>query len=51
VTGAKSIDKIYRSLQLGGITATNFRDMQNKFGRALEKKPSGHAAKGPWAMP
>jgi ribosomal protein L13 len=51
VTGAKSIDEIYLRHSSCGITATSFRDMQDKFGRALEKKPSGHAAKGPWAMP
>ena len=41
VTGAKSTDKIYyrHSGYPGGISATNFRDMQTKFpGRALEKR-------------
>ena len=40
VTGTKSIDKVYyrHSGYPGGITATNFRDMQSKHpGRALEK--------------
>ena len=44
VTGAKSLDKIYyrHSGYPGGITATNFRDMQAKHpGRALEKAVKG----------
>ena len=50
VTGAKSTDKIYyrHSGYPGGITATNFRDMQTKFpGRALEKAVKGMLPKGP----
>ena len=50
VTGAKSIDKIYyrHSGYPGGITATNFRDMQAKHpGRALEKAVKGMLPKGP----
>ena len=50
VTGAKSTDKIYyrHSGYPGGISATNFRDMQTKFpGRALEKSGQGHAAQRP----
>ncbi len=44
VTGAKSLDKVYyrHSGYPGGITATNFRDMQAKHpGRALEKAVKG----------
>ena len=50
VTGAKSIDKVYyrHSGYPGGITATNFRDMQSKHpGRALEKAVKGMLPKGP----
>jgi len=50
VTGAKSIDKVYyrHSGYPGGITATNFRDMQAKHpGRALEKAVKGMLPKGP----
>ena len=50
VTGAKSTDKIYyrHSGYPGGISATNFRDMQTKFpGRALEKAVKGMLPKGP----
>ena len=50
VTGAKSLDKVYyrHSGYPGGITATNFRDMQGKFpGRALEKAVKGMLPKGP----
>ena len=50
VTGAKAIDKIYyrHSGYPGGISATNFRDMQTKFpGRALEKAVKGMLPKGP----
>ena len=50
VTGAKSTDKIYyrHSGYPGGITATNFRDMQAKHpGRALEKAVKGMLPKGP----
>jgi large subunit ribosomal protein L13 len=50
VTGAKSTDKIYyrHSGYPGGISATNFRDMQSKFpGRALEKAVKGMLPKGP----
>ena len=50
VTGAKSIDKIYyrHSGYPGGISATNFRDMQSKHpGRALEKAVKGMLPKGP----
>ena len=49
-TGAKSTDKIYyrHSGYPGGISATNFRDMQTKFpGRALEKAVKGMLPKGP----
>ena len=44
VTGTKSLDKVYyrHSGYPGGITATNFRDMQSKHpGRALEKAVKG----------
>ena len=44
VTGTKSLDKVYyrHSGYPGGITATNFRDMQAKHpGRALEKAVKG----------
>ncbi len=50
VTGAKPLDKIYyrHSGYPGGISSTNFRDMQNKFpGRALEKAVKGMLPKGP----
>ena len=50
VTGTKSIDKVYyrHSGYPGGITATNFRDMQSKHpGRALEKAVKGMLPKGP----
>ena len=50
VTGAKLIDKVYyrHSGYPGGITATNFRDMQAKHpGRALEKAVKGMLPKGP----
>jgi len=50
VTGAKSTDKIYyrHSGYPGGISATNFRDMQAKHpGRALEKAVKGMLPKGP----
>ena len=50
VTGAKSLDKVYyrHSGYPGGITATNFRDMQARFpGRALEKAVKGMLPKGP----
>jgi large subunit ribosomal protein L13 len=50
VTGAKPIDKVYyrHSGYPGGITATNFRDMQAKHpGRALEKAVKGMLPKGP----
>eukprot|EP01032_Pedospumella_encystans_P012860 gene12860-14844_t len=50
VTGAKSLDKVYyrHSGYPGGITATNFRDMQSKHpGRALEKAVKGMLPKGP----
>ncbi len=50
VTGAKPLDKIYyrHSGYPGGITATNFRDMQAKHpGRALEKAVKGMLPKGP----
>jgi large subunit ribosomal protein L13 len=50
VTGAKSLDKVYyrHSGYPGGITATNFRDMQAKHpGRALEKAVKGMLPKGP----
>jgi large subunit ribosomal protein L13 len=53
VTGAKSTDKIYyrHSGYPGGITATNFRDMQMSSRVALEKSRQGHAAQGRWATP
>ena len=44
VTGTKNLDKVYyrHSGFPGGITATNFRDLQAKFpGRALEKAVKG----------
>ena len=50
VTGTKSLDKVYyrHSGFPGGITATNFRDLQAKFpGRALEKAVKGMLPKGP----
>ena len=50
VTGAKSTDKIYyrHTGYPGGIYATKFRDMQEKFpGRALEKAIKGMLPKGP----
>lgn len=50
VTGTKSLDKVYyrHSGFPGGITATNFRDMQAKHpGRALEKAVKGMLPKGP----
>ena len=50
VTGAKSTDKIYyrHTGYPGGIYATKFRDMQDKFpGRALEKAVKGMLPKGP----
>jgi len=50
VTGAKSNDKIYyrHTGYPGGIYATKFRDMQEKFpGRALEKAVKGMLPKGP----
>ena len=50
VTGAKSIDKIYYSHSgyPGGITATNFRDMQAQVPRSrFGKSRQGHAAKRP----
>ncbi|MEG0446456.1 MAG: 50S ribosomal protein L13 [Comamonas sp.] len=50
VTGNKASDKMYyrHSGYPGGITATNFRDLQTKFpGRALEKAVKGMLPKGP----
>ena len=50
VTGAKGSDKMYyrHSTYPGGISATNFRDMQAKHpGRALEKAVKGMLPKGP----
>ena len=50
VTGAKSTDKIYyrHTGYPGGIYATKFRDMQEKFpGRALEKAVKAMLPKGP----
>ena len=50
MTGAKSTDKIYyrHTGYPGGIYATKFRDMQEKFpGRALEKAVKGMLPKGP----
>ena len=50
VTGAKSTDKIYyrHTGYPGGIYATKFREMQEKFpGRALEKAVKGMLPKGP----
>ena len=50
VTGAKTLDKMYHrhSGFPGGITSTNFRDMQAKHpGRALEKAVKGMLPKGP----
>ncbi len=50
VTGAKPLDKVYyrHSGYPGGITATNFRDMQAAHpGRALEKAVKGMLPKGP----
>jgi large subunit ribosomal protein L13 len=50
VTGTKSLDKVYyrHSGYPGGITATNFRDMQAKHpGRAIEKAVKGMLPKGP----
>ena len=50
VTGAKSLDKMYYSHSgfPGGISSTNFRDMQAKHpGRALEKAVKGMLPKGP----
>jgi len=49
VTGTKNLDKVYyrHSGFPGGITATNFRDLQAKFpGRALGEGCQGHAAQG-----
>ena len=54
VTGTKNTDKIYyrHSGYPGGITATNFRDLQAKFpGRALEKAVKGMLPKAPWVTP
>jgi large subunit ribosomal protein L13 len=50
VTGNKALDKVYyrHSGYPGGISATNFRDMQAKHpGRALEKAVKGMLPKGP----
>jgi large subunit ribosomal protein L13 len=50
VTGTKSTDKMYyrHSGFPGGISVTNFRDMQAKHpGRALEKAVKGMLPKGP----
>jgi large subunit ribosomal protein L13 len=50
VTGAKTLDKMYYSHSgyPGGISSTNFRDMQAKHpGRALEKAVKGMLPKGP----
>ena len=50
VTGTKSLDKVYyrHSGYPGGITATNFRDMQAKHpGRALEKAVRACCPRGP----
>ena len=50
VTGNKSEDKMYyrHTGYPGGITATNFRDLQAKHpGRALEKAVKGMLPKGP----
>ena len=50
VTGTKATEKTYyrHSGYPGGITATNFRDLQTKFpGRALEKAVKGMLPKGP----
>jgi large subunit ribosomal protein L13 len=50
VTGTKNMDKVYyrHSGFPGGISATNFRDMQAKHpGRALEKAVKGMLPKGP----
>ena len=50
VTGTKATEKTYyrHSGYPGGITATNFRDMQAKHpGRALEKAVKGMLPKGP----
>jgi large subunit ribosomal protein L13 len=50
VTGTKNNDKVYyrHSGYPGGISATNFRDMQAKHpGRALEKAVKGMLPKGP----
>jgi len=50
VTCTKSLDKVYyrHSGYPGGITATNFRDMQAKHpGRAFEKAVKGMLPKGP----
>ena len=50
VTGNKADGKLYHSHSgyPGGITATNFRDMQSKHpGRALEKAVKGMLPKGP----
>jgi large subunit ribosomal protein L13 len=50
VTGAKELSKMYyrHSGYPGGISATNFRDMQAKHpGRALEKAVKGMLPKGP----
>jgi large subunit ribosomal protein L13 len=50
VTGAKPLDKMYHrhSGFPGGISSTNFKDMQAKHpGRALEKAVKGMLPKGP----
>jgi len=50
VTGNKSEDKLYHrhSGYPGGISTTNFREMQARFpGRALEKAVKGMLPKGP----
>ena len=50
VTGNKANDKVYyrHPCYPGGITATNFRDLQaNHPGRALEKAVKGMLPKGP----
>ena len=50
VTGTKGLDKKYyrHSGYPGGVSETNFRDMQQRFpGRALEKAVRGMLPKGP----
>ena len=50
VTGNKGLDKKYyrHSGYPGGVSETNFRDMQQRFpGRALEKAVKGMLPKGP----